>query len=189
MDEREADKAAPGRARRVLEDLVPVPVFVGTMLVTLTVFTLQTVKGWQALAAGWEEGVNFYWRLYQAATHDNLEGTLGAVFLSLVGGNFVRFIWEAIMLFYDRVAKFDQLRAEAAAAAVAKVEAAAAEAVAKVETAAAEAAAAAAAAAAKSEAAAIAEQDRKWRGWIARRDAAAKQGLPFNEPPPAPLDD
>ncbi len=82
------------------------------------------------------------------------------------------------MLFYDRVAKFDQLRAEAAAAAVAKVE-----------TAAAEAAAAAAAAAAKSEAAAIAEQDRKWRGWIARRDAAAKQGLPFNEPPPAPLYD
>ena len=178
MDEREEDKAAPGRARRVLEDLAPVPVFVGTMLVTLTVFTLQTVKGWQALAAGWEEGVNFYWRLYQAATHDNLEGTLGAVFLSLVGGNFVRFIWEAIMLFYDRVAKFDQLRAEAAAAAVAKVE-----------TAAAEAAAAAAAAAAKSEAAAVAEQDRKWRGWIARRDAAAKQGLPFNEPPPAPLDD
>ncbi len=178
MDEREEDKAAPGRARRVLEDLVPVPVFVGTMLVTLTVFTLQTVKGWQALAAGWEEGVNFYWRLYQAATHDNLEGTLASVFLSLVGGNFVRFIWEAIMLFYDRVAKFDQLRAEAAAAAVAKVE-----------TAAAEAAAAAAAAAAKSEAAAIAEQDRKWRGWIARRDAAAKQGLPFNEPPPAPLDD
>ena len=148
MDEREEGKAAPGRARRVLEDLVPVPVFVGTMLVTLTVFTLQTVKGWQALAAGWEEGVNFYWRLYQAATHDNLEGTLGAVFLSLVGGNFVRFIWEAIMLFYDRVAKFDQLRA-----------------------------------------AAVAEQDRKWRGWIARRDAAAKQGLPFNEPPPAPLDD
>ena len=178
MDEREEDKAAPGRARRVLEDLVPAPVFVGTMLVTLTVFTLQTVKGWQALAAGWEEGVNFYWRLYQAATHDNLEGTLASVFLSLVGGNFVRFIWEAIMLFYDRVAKFDQLRAEAAAAAVAKVE-----------TAAAEAAAAAAAAAAKSEAAAIAEQDRKWRGWIARRDAAAKQGLPFNEPPPAPLDD
>ena len=178
MDEREEGKAAPGRARRVLEDLVPVPVFVGTMLVTLTVFTLQTVKGWQALAAGWEEGVNFYWRLYQAATHDNLEGTLASVFLSLVGGNFVRFIWEAIMLFYDRVAKFDQLRAEAAAAAVAKVE-----------TAAAEAAAAAAAAAAKSEAAAIAEQDRKWRGWIARRDAAAKQGLPFNEPPPAPLDD
>ena len=148
MDEREEDKAAPGRARRVLEDLVPVPVFVGTMLATLTVFTLQTVKGWQALAAGWEEGVNFYWRLYQAATHDNLEGTLGAVFLSLVGGNFVRFIWEAIMLFYDRVAKFDQLRS-----------------------------------------AAIAEQDRKWRGWIARRDAAAKQGLPFTEPPPAPLDD
>ena len=52
------------------------------------------------------------------------------------------------MLFYDRAAKFDQLRA-----------------------------------------AAIAEQDRKWRGWIARRDAAAKQGLPFNEPPPAPLYD
>ena len=152
MDEREEDKAAPGRARRVLEDLVPVPVFVGTMLVTVTVFTLQTVKGWQALAAGWEEGVNFYWRLYQAATHDNLEGTLGAVFLSLVGGNFVRFIWEAIMLFYDRVAKFDQLRDAAKAAA-------------------------------------IAEQDRKWRGWITRRDAAAKQGLPFNEPPPAPLDD
>ena len=152
MDEREEDKAAPGRARRVLEDLVPVPVFVGTMLVTLTVFTLQTVKGWQALAAGWEEGVNFYWRLYQAATHDNLEGTLAAVFLSLVGGNFVRFIWEAIMLFYDRVAKFDQLRDAAKAAA-------------------------------------IAEQDRKWRGWITRRDAAAKQGLPFNEPPPAPLDD
>ena len=156
MDEREEDKAAPGRARRVLEDLVPAPVFVGTMLVTLTVFTLQTVKGWQALAAGWEEGVNFYWRLYQAATHDNLEGTLGAVFLSLVGGNFVRFIWEAIMLFYDRVAKFDQLRAEAAATAAAKAEAA---------------------------------QDQKWRGWITRRDAAAKQGLPFNEPPPAPLDD
>ena len=60
------------------------------------------------------------------------------------------------MLFYDRVAKFDQLRAEAAATAAAKAEAA---------------------------------QDRKWRGWIARRDAAAKQGLPFNEPPPAPLDD
>ena len=160
MDEREEDKAAPGRARRVLEDLVPAPVFVGTMLVTLTVFTLQTVKGWQTLAAGWAEGVNFYWRLYQAATHDNLEGTLGAVFLSLVGGNFVRFIWEAIMLFYDRVAKFDQLRAEAAATA-----------------------------AAKAEAAAIAEQDRKWRGWITRRDAAAKQGLPFTEPPPAPLDD
>ena len=56
------------------------------------------------------------------------------------------------MLFYDRAAKFDQLRDAAKAAA-------------------------------------IAEQDRKWRGWITRRDAAAKQGLPFNEPPPAPLDD
>ena len=74
----------------------------------------------------------------------------------MVFGNY----WEAIMLFYDRAAKFDQLRAEAAATA-----------------------------AAKAEAAAIAEQDRKWRGWIARRDAAAKQGLPFTEPPPAPLDD
>ena len=56
------------------------------------------------------------------------------------------------MLFYDRAAKFDQLRDAAKAAA-------------------------------------IAEQDRKWRGWITRRDAAAKQGLPFTEPPPAPLDD
>ena len=60
------------------------------------------------------------------------------------------------MLFYDRAAKFDQLREEAAATAAAKSEAA---------------------------------QDQKWRGWITRRDAAAKQGLPFTEPPPAPLDD
>ena len=33
-----------------------------------------------------------------------------------------------------------------------------------------------------------AEQDRKWQGWFARREAARKAGLPFNEPPPAPLD-
>ena len=37
-------------------------------------------------------------------------------------------------------------------------------------------------------AAGIIEQDRKWQGWFARREAAIQAGLPFAEPPPAPLD-
>ena len=41
---------------------------------------------------------------------------------------------------------------------------------------------------AEGRAAGIAEQDRKWQGWFARREAALKAGLPFTEPPPAPLD-
>ena len=41
---------------------------------------------------------------------------------------------------------------------------------------------------AKAKAAGIIEQDRKWQGWFARREASRQAGLPFAEPPPAPLD-
>ena len=41
---------------------------------------------------------------------------------------------------------------------------------------------------AKARAEAIAEQNRKWQGWVARRDAAREKGLPFDEPPPAPIE-
>ena len=29
-----------------------------------------------------------------------------------------------------------------------------------------------------------AEADREWAGWMARKEAAERQGLPFDEPPP-----
>ena len=29
-----------------------------------------------------------------------------------------------------------------------------------------------------------AEADREWAGWLARKEAAERQGLPFDEPPP-----
>ena len=67
------------------------------------------------------------------------------------------------VLFYDRERKFVQWRAEGFAEGFAKGKAA-------------------------GRAAGIIEQDRKWQGWFARRAAAMKAGLPFNEPPPAPLD-
>ena len=63
------------------------------------------------------------------------------------------------VLFYDRERKLAQLRAKAWAEGFAK-----------------------------GKAAGIAEQDRKWQGWFARREAAMQAGLPFNDPPPAPLD-
>ena len=31
-----------------------------------------------------------------------------------------------------------------------------------------------------------ANQDRRWREYLARREAAERAGLPFNEPPPEP---
>jgi len=40
---------------------------------------------------------------------------------------------------------------------------------------------------AEARAEAIAEQDRKWKRWLARQDAAREKGLPFDEPPPAPI--
>ena len=30
----------------------------------------------------------------------------------------------------------------------------------------------------------ITEADQEWAGWLARREAAERQGLPFDEPPP-----
>lgn len=115
---------------------------------------------------------------FKAATYDHLETTVGAVFLSFVGGNFVRFIWEVIVLIYDRTAKFNRLRSEARAVALAEGEAKGrAEGIAVGE----------AAGEAKGRAEATAEQDRKWQGWVARRDAAREKGLPFDEPPPAPI--
>ena len=77
------------------------------------------------------------------------------------------------VLFYDRERKFAQWRAEGFAEgwaegfAIGKAQAQAR---------------------AEGRAAGIIEQDRKWQGWFARREAALKAGLPFNEPPPAPLD-
>ena len=154
MDDKEEDKSLLSRGRHILDGLAPVSVFVATMVITVTVFTLKTIEGWQALAAAGVMG-NFFWMFFKAATYDHLETTVGAVFLSFVGGNFVRFIWEVIVLIYDRTAKFNRWRDEAMA---------------------------------KGRAEAIAEQNRKWQGWVARRDAAREKGLPFDEPPPAPLD-
>ena len=77
------------------------------------------------------------------------------------------------VLFYDRERKFAQWRAEGFAEgwaegfAIGKAQAQAR---------------------AEGRAAGIIEQDRKWQGWFARREAAIKAGLPFAEPPPAPLD-
>ena len=150
MGEPGADTTTLGRSRHILDGLASAPVFIAALLITVTVFILETIAGWQALAAAGIEG-NILWRLYQAATYDNLETAVGAAILSLVGGNFVRFIWEVLVLIYDRAKKFSQLRAEG-------------------------------------EATGRADQDRKWKGWFARREAARKAGLPFNEPPPAPLD-
>ena len=70
------------------------------------------------------------------------------------------------VLFYDRERKRAQVWAEAWAEGFAKgIAKARAEAIAE----------------------AIAEQDRKWQGWVARGDAAREKGLPFDEPPPAPI--
>ena len=75
------------------------------------------------------------------------------------------------VLFYDRERKFAQWRAEGFAEGYAEGWA---EGFAKGK--------------AEGKAAGIAEQDRKWQGWFARREAARQAGLPFSEPPPAPLD-
>ena len=162
MDEPGEDTTMLSRSRHILDGLASAPVFIAAMLITVTVFILETIAGWQALAAASVKG-NILWLLYQATTYDNLETAVGAAILSLVGGNFVRFIWEALVLIYDRAKKFSQLRAEARAEgrAEGKVEGVAE---------------------------GSAERDRQWQGWFARREAALKAGLPFNEPPPAPLD-
>ena len=75
------------------------------------------------------------------------------------------------VLFYDRERKFNQLRAKAWAEGFAEGWA---EGFVKGK--------------AEGKAAGIIEQDRKWQGWFARRETAIKAGLPFAEPPPAPLD-
>ena len=154
MGEPGADTTMLGRSRHILDGLASAPVFIAALLITVTVFILETIAGWQALAAAGIEG-NLLWRLYQAATYDNLETAVGAAILSLVGGNFVRFIWEVLVLIYDRAKKFSQLREEGIV---------------------------------EGEAKGRADQDRKWQGWFARREAARQAGLPFTEPPPAPLD-
>ena len=85
------------------------------------------------------------------------------------------------VLFYDRERKFAQWRAEGYAEGYAEGWAegfAKGKAEAEIR----------AAGFAEGKAAGIIEQDRKWQGWFARREAAQKAGLPFNEPPPAPLD-
>ena len=177
MDDKEEDKSLLSRGRHILDGLAPVSVFVATMVITVTVFTLKTIEGWQALAAAGVMG-NFFWMFFKAATYDHLETTVGAVFLSFVGGNFVRFIWEVIVLIYDRTAKFNRLRSETRTAALAEGEAKGrAEGMAE----------GIAVGKAEGEAAATAEQNRKWQGWVARRDAAREKGLPFDEPPPAPI--
>ena len=174
MGEPGADTTTLGRSRHILDGLASAPVFIAALLITVTVFILETIAGWQALAAAGIEG-NLLWRLYQAATYDNLETAVGAAILSLVGGNFVRFIWEVLVLIYDRAKKFSQLRAEAKAEGEAtglakgRVEGKAEGIV-------------------EGEAKGRAEQDRQWQGWFARREKAMQAGLPFNEPPPAPLD-
>ena len=33
------------------------------------------------------------------------------------------------------------------------------------------------------------EENRRWREYLGRREAAERAGLPFNEPPPEPPDD
>ena len=190
MAEKEEDKSAVGRARRVLDGVAPPPLFVVTMVVTVTVFVLETIKGWQALAAG-SEGISLYWRLYNAATHDNLETTIHAAGVCLIGGNFVRFLVEVFMLIYDRTTKFNQLRAEARAEGVVEGKAegrAEGRAEGVVEGRAEGVVEGRAEGVVEGRAEAILEQDRKWRGWVTRRDAALKSGLPFDEPPPAPLD-
>lgn len=75
------------------------------------------------------------------------------------------------VLFYDREQKLNQLRAKAWAEGFAEGWA---EGFVKGK--------------AEGKAAGIIEQDRKWQGWFARREAAQQAGLPFAEPPPAPLD-
>ena len=162
MDAPGADTTTLGRSRHILDGLASAPVFIAALLITVTVFILETIAGWQALAAAGIKG-NLLWRLYQAATYDNLETAVGAAILSLVGGNFVRFIWEVLVLIYDRAKKFSQLREEGEATGLAK-------------------------GIVEGEAKGRAERDRQWQSWFSRREAAMKAGLPFNEPPPAPLD-
>ena len=173
-----ADTTTLGRSRHILDGLASAPVFIAALLITVTVFILETIAGWQAITAAGIEG-NLLWRLYQAATYDNLETAVGAAILSLVGGNFVRFIWEVLVLIYDRAKKFSQLRAEAKAEGIAEGEATGL-AKGRVEG--------KAEGIVEGEATGRAKQDRQWQGWFARREAARQAGLPFDEPPPAPLD-
>lgn len=59
MDDKEEDKSLLSRGRHILDGLAPVSVFVATMVITVTVFTLKTIEGWQALAAAGVMG-NFF---------------------------------------------------------------------------------------------------------------------------------